>query len=139
MRVGAEADLIGWLVEQGRDCDELGAIVDGFATRLVALGLPLLRLMLTIPTIDPTSRALAVVWRRDRGVAADRIAADPAGDAAFRRGPVFHLLAQDRRAERWNLEDPEVVGRFPLFQELRADGATDYALTIVPFGARRTA
>ena len=134
-----EAELIAWLIEQGRDCDDLGVIAGGFATRLLALGLPLLRVMLTMPTIDPTSRALTVVWRRDRGVIADRLAPDPSGEEIFRRSPVFYLLNQDRRAERWNLEDPEIVSRFLLFQELRADGATDYALTIVPFGARRTA
>lgn len=139
MNVEGEAELVAWLIEQGRDCDDLGAIVDGFAARLCALGLPLLRAMLSLPTIDPTSRAVSLVWRRDRGVASDRIAPDARSDASFRRSPVFYLIEKNRPAERWNLEDPEVVGRFVLFQELRAEGATDYALMLVPFGARRTA
>jgi hypothetical protein len=40
---------------------------------------------------------------------------------------------------RWRLDDPAVVAQFPLFAELRAAGATEYALRIVAFSERRTA
>ncbi len=139
MGAGREAELIDWLLGQGRDCDDLGAIVEGFATRLLSLGLPVLRISLSVPTIDPTSRALSLVWRRGRGLTADRIAPDLGMAAAFQRSPIFYLRQQNRSAERWNLEDPDVAGRFALFEELRAEGATEYALSVMPFSERRTA
>src|SRR5579875_1621510 len=139
MRARHEAELIEWLLHQGRECDDLGAILLGLGDRLVGMGLPVLRLSLSMPTVHPTSRALSFVWWRRRGVAADRIAFDPETEAMFRRSPLFYLREQRLLEARWKLDDPEVVGRFVLFGELREAGATEYALTVISFSERRTA
>lgn len=134
-----EAELIAWLVNQARETDDLGVIVCGLADRWLAFGLPILRLSLSLPTIDPTSRALSFVWWRERGLSAERIPPEPGTEAVFRRSPMYYLLERNQGAERWNLEDPHVVSRFQLFEELRAEGSSEYALALVPFSERRTA
>ena len=134
-----EAELIAWLIDQGRNSDGLGAIFAGTASRLLELGLPLWRANLGLRLIDPTMRALSFVWTREQGVSAMRFGVNAASDAMWRRSPAFHLQERGQPTERWNLADPQVVHRFPLFEELRAQGATEYALCLIPFSERRTA
>jgi adenylate cyclase len=74
---------------------------------------------------------------RKRGDAAT-FAPGVSSGTQFRRSPIGYLVERNLGGERWKLEDPEVVGRFPLFQELRADGITEYALQVVPFSKGRT-
>jgi adenylate cyclase len=135
---GGSAELVAWLVRQGCDTDDLGAIFAGACERLVALGLPIWRATLSVPTIDPAIRALSYIWTPG-GFSTERIPPNAAAAAAFERSPIFHLRQRNEPTQRWNLEDPEVVRQFVLFQELRALGATEYALCLIPFSAGRTA
>jgi adenylate cyclase len=134
-----ETDLIDWLLHQGRDSDDLGAVFAGACARLLSAGLPLWRASLAIPAIDPTLRALSFVWWRDRGLSTERVAADAATAAVFQRSPIFYLSERNQPAARWNLEEPETARQFTLFEELRQLGATEYALRLVSFSERRTA
>jgi adenylate cyclase len=124
-------DLINWLLEEGRDNDDLGAILEKVSERLVARGIPVCRTALNMPTIDPVAAVLGFQWWCGKGVARSTFA--DAGDTQFRRSPVGYLVERNLGTERWKLDDPEVVGRFALFQELHALGITEYALQVVPF------
>lgn len=139
MLADREAELIAWLLGQGRDSDDLAALFTGTCERLLGLGLPIWRGNLGLRTIDPTISALGFVWWRDRGLSTMQFMPDPASVAAFQRSPVFDLQQRGRPAQRWNLEDPEVTRRFVLLEELRAQGGTEYALCLMPFSERRTA
>jgi hypothetical protein len=48
-------DLINWILEEGRDNDDLGAILEKFSEWLVARGIPVCRTSLIMPTIDPAA------------------------------------------------------------------------------------
>ena len=61
-------ELISWILEEGRDSDDLGAIVKGLSERLVAQGIPLCRANVSMPTIDPTAALLRFAWSRDEGL-----------------------------------------------------------------------
>ena len=139
MQAEDEAALIEWLLCQGRDTDDLGALFAGSCTRLLAHGVPLWRASLSIPTIDPTTRALSFVWWRDRALSTERVASDAASAMLFQRSPIFHLRQNNRITGRWNLADPNVAGRLPLLEELRQLGGTEYAMRLVTFSERRTA
>jgi adenylate cyclase len=131
-------DLINWIVEEGRDNDDLGAILEKVSERLVASGIPVCRTTLNMPTIDPAAAVLSFQWSREKGVTRSTFAPGVTGGTQFRRSPIGYLVERNLSFERWKLEDPEVVGRFPLFQELRALGITEYALQLVPFSKGRT-
>jgi adenylate cyclase len=134
-----EAELIAWLLGQGRDNDDLGTVFAGTCERLRGLGLPIWRASLSVPTIDPAIRALSFIWWRDRPLSAERIRPDAATEALFQRSPIYYLQQRNEPTKRWNLEDQEVVRQFVLFEELREHGATEYALCLMPFSERRTA
>src|SRR5882757_369174 len=132
-------ELINWILEEGRDSDDLGAIFKGFSERLVAQGIPLCRTYLNMPTIDPAAAMLRFTWSRDEGLTSAALSREATFGAEFQRSPIRHMLERNVLRERWKLEDPEVVRRFVLFEELRAEGVTEYALCFVPFSKGRTA
>jgi adenylate cyclase len=132
-------DLVEWTLRRGLESDDLGAILSGLSHRLLEQGIPLCRVTLSMPTIDPTAFALTYEWWRDTGLVSDALALDGASAAAFHRSTISHLLRQHTTAARWSLEDQQVVRQFALFEELRARGLTDYALQMVLFSQGRTA
>ena len=131
-------DLINWILEEGRDNDDLGAILEKFSERLVARGIPVCRTSLNMPTIDPEAGVLSFQWSREKGVERSTFAPEVVGGTQFRRSPIGYLIERNLGAQRWKLEDQEAVKRFPLFQELRALGITEYALQLVRFSKGRT-
>ena len=132
-------ELINWILEEGRNSDDLGAIFKGISERLVAQGIPLFRTNLGMPTIEPTAALLRFKWSRDKGLASDALSPEDSYGAEFQRSPIRHLIERNLVRESWKLEDPEVVRRFVLFEELRALGVTEYALRFVAFSQGRTA
>ena len=132
-------DLINWILEEGRDNDDLGVILEQASERFVASGIPLCRTTLNMPTIDPAAAVLRFQWSREIGVTRSTFAPGDAGGTQFRLSPIGYLVERNLDAERWKLEHPEVARRFPLFQELRALGITEYALRVVRFSKLRTA
>jgi adenylate cyclase len=132
-------DLINWILEEGRNSDDLGAILKGLSERFVAQGNPLCWTSLTMPTIDPTAAVLRFMWSRDKGLRSAALSPEDSYGAEYQRSPIHYLAERRILSERWKLEDPEVVHRFVVFEELRALGATEYALRFVRFGKGNTA
>jgi adenylate cyclase len=130
------AATIDLILSEATSGDDLAGLLDMVCERLVAAGMPLWRLSLTMRAIDPTVRALAFVWRRGRGTLADRTphGAAEEGEAAFRRSPISHLQSKGLYRARWRLETGEGCDSFPLMADLRAEGATEYLMRLVPFG-----
>jgi adenylate cyclase len=132
-------ELINWILEEGRDSDDLGAIVKGLSERLVARGIPLCRTSLGMPTIDPTAALLRFLWLRDKGLMSTALSPEDTYGTPYQRSPIHYLVEQNIDRKRWKLEDPQVVQTFELFEELRALGVTEYALRYVQFSKSRTA
>ena len=132
-------DLIDWILAEGSDSDDLGAVLGGLVERFIALGIPLRRVHLSMPTIDPTTAVISFRWSCDEGLSSAALGIAESAGASFQRSPIHYLLERDMFRARWTLEDPQVVQQFELFAELRAQNMTEYALRIVPFSKGRTA
>lgn len=120
------------ILEQATARDGSLAVLDGFCRILREGGLPLWRMSIVVPAIDPSVRGFSVDWQRDRG-AAQVSSAD--GDEAFRvfeRSPLHALLTRHRTSARWRLDDPAAQA-IPALRDLRAEGGTDYVLHLVWF------
>lgn len=132
-------ELTNWILEEGRDGDDLGAILAGLCERLAAQGIPLCRVSLGMPTIDPTAAVVNYLWWRDKGLTSAALTPDDAYGAPYQRSPIRYLMDRNLVGMRWKLEDPRAVRRFVLFGELRALGVTEYVLRFVEFSRGRTA
>ena len=80
-------EVISWILEEGRDSDDLGAIFKGLSERLVVLGIPLYRTNLSMPTIDPEAALLRFNWLRDEGLTTAALSPEAAHGASFQRSP----------------------------------------------------
>jgi adenylate cyclase len=113
--------------------DDLGVVLAGVCEGLAAAGVPIWRGSLGMRAIDPTVRAMAVFWRQDRGVAAERTSHSE-GEAQYRRSPISYLQDRGLLVHRWRLESGEGCQAYPILNDLRGEGATDYLMWLVRFG-----
>lgn len=134
-------ELIDWLIQSALDDDDddLGALLDGLCAQLLAAGLPALRASISLPTLDPESRAVGYIWQRGAPVAVELAPHGPEQEDRYRRSVIHHLFAHDIPAARWRLERGEGVSEFELLRDLGGAGATDYLLRLVRFGEGTTA
>jgi adenylate cyclase len=125
--------LIDWLLHEGTVSDDPVRLAHDLGARLTAAGLPLYRLQLSMPFLDPQHRASSVTWYADGRLIAENNAHGEPQEQAFRRSPIQHLLDKGINEGRWDLRDGPSIEDFPLLVRLSEDGATDYVLRLVSF------
>ncbi len=130
-RVQALSD---WLVQQGLRGTSLDDLLAGFCEGLRTLGIPLLRGHVGMRTLHPSFEALSFRWLREEGVQRDSIAHTESDSTDWQRSPFYHMLETDNFALRRRLVGPDARVEFPLLEEFRDQGATDYVARIMPFG-----
>jgi len=126
-----------WLTSASLAGDDLETIVRGFCERLAAAGLPIARVHLTFSMLHPLYDALGFTWERGAGMRVEGFRNKP-GDRSerFLRSPYFHLLTHrlDHLRRRVDQAGP---AEFPVFEELRQMGVTDYIAFVHPFNATK--
>jgi adenylate cyclase len=129
-------DLTGfadWLVEQGLRGAPLDEQVDGFCRRVVDAGFPARRFNMSIGTLHPRHGARSYLWRPSglETVEFPRRRSDDES-IAYMRSPIYYLRSSGEARLRRRLDTGEPF-EFPLLDELRDAGMTDYAARLVRF------
>ena len=129
-------DLAGfpeWLVDRGLRGLPLEEQVDGFCRRVVEAGFPARRFNMLMGTLHPRHGARSYTWRPEGLTTGEfpRRRSD-AESEAYLRSPIHHLRSLGELRLRRRL-DTEVPQEFPLLEELREAGMTDYVARLVPF------
>jgi adenylate cyclase len=130
-RVQALSD---WLVQQGLRGTTLDDLLAGFCEGLRTLGIPLWRGQIGMRTLHPSFEALTYRWLREEGVQRAEIAYEESTSPEWQRSPFHHMLETDNFALRRRLAGPDARVDFPLLEEFREQGATDYVARMMPFG-----
>ncbi|MBP1886741.1 adenylate/guanylate cyclase domain-containing protein [Sinorhizobium mexicanum] len=124
-----------WLMRASLSDETLETLVRGFCERLAAAGLPLMRVHLSFSMLHPLYDALGFTWWRGKGVEVsglrhEELALNP---DRFLRSPYYYLLNNnlDHVRRRIDLSEPS---EFPIFDELKEHGATDYLAFMQPLG-----
>jgi adenylate cyclase len=118
-----------WLLAEARRMPDLDEIVTGLCRQLSEGGLPLQRLYLAQRTLHPQIGALGYLW--NRGDAAARLITREhavVASPAFLNSPMRRLYEFGETQVRRRLVGPAAVVDFPVLEELRDNGATDYAI-----------
>ncbi|WP_093029061.1 adenylate/guanylate cyclase domain-containing protein [Ruegeria marina] len=115
-----------WLLHQGLEGTQQDALLLGYCERLVELGVPLYRLHVAQSAFHPKYGGLGFNWFRDKGVSSEEYGYTETPREAWLRSPLYHLLDSGETEFRERLIDSNAESRFPLLNELRANGATDY-------------
>ena len=115
-----------WLMRSALAGEDLETIVGGFCERLAAAGLPLVRIHLTFSILHPLYRATGFTWHRGKGVTGESYRHVQTNQMdRFSSSPYFYLLTNKLEHLRRRIDEAGAVD-FPVFEELREQGVTDY-------------
>jgi len=117
-----------WLMGQALKDADLETVVRGCCERLHAAGLPIARVQLSFSMLHPLYRGVGYTWRRGQGLRVDayrHTTSDDTHSDRFRKSPYYHLLKHELDHLRRRL-DGDGPAEFPIFEDLRAEGLTDY-------------
>jgi adenylate cyclase len=128
--VGQVAD---WLMNMALRTTDLETIVEGCCERLSAAGLPLVRIHLSFSMLHPLYSAMGFTWRRGESLQVEgyRHASDDTREH-FTASPYYHLLTHGLDHLRCRLEEGTNF-EFPVFEDLKRIGVTDYMAFVTEF------
>ncbi len=126
-------EMIDWLVQKGLDGAVQEELLEGFCTRLIDLGIPLMRFHAAQSTLHPVYGGTGYSWYRNKGGESEKFEKTDVPSDLWRSSPLYALLHEDMDELRVRLVDQNEPSRFPLLNDLREIGATDYYATGVSF------
>ena len=126
-----------WLVEQGLLRTSFEHLVEGYCERLVALGVPIWRGYVSAQTLHPRFRGMGCSWRADQGISTDVYIHQLTPAEGYLSSPFKRMVDLGVNDLRVRLDANEPI-EFPLLEEFRQGGATDYLAQRTWFGLNGT-
>jgi len=119
---------IAWMVDGCRSAPEAGDVLTELCTRLVGCGVPLARGAVFIRTLHPEIMGRRFLWRPETGTEVSEAGFETYNDVGYIASPVLRVYGT-RTGMRRRLADPACPMDFPILQELRDEGLTDYLVS----------
>jgi adenylate cyclase len=116
--------LTDWLIDGARSAPTPVALLTQTCEGLVAAGAPLWRVGAFVKTLHPDLFGRAFIWRKGAEVVVNAADFDFEQTQEFIQSPLA-IVYDTGREVRYRLDDPESK-RFPFFDDMRAEGVTDY-------------
>jgi adenylate cyclase len=129
------APVIDWLLHKGRLLRSPDLVVGELCARLRAQGLPLDRVGFFFWTLHPQYFGIAMFWDGERVKVAPGTHAVVESDT-YLKSPTARIRAGERVIRR-RLERADCPLDFPVLEELKAEGLTDYVMVEVVFNSGR--
>jgi adenylate cyclase len=127
--------LAAWLADAGLSNLPLEELVDGFARRLNAAGVPVARIFVGMNTLHPLLLLFSLIWDRASGPATRfEFQHGALDEPIIRESPFRGMIESGELERRLDLRQPRQPGEVPVFEELRGLGMTDWLARIFPFG-----
>ncbi len=120
------SSVVDWLVDGAQSVNMPQDVLFEMSERLLALGLPIYRVAVFVTTLHPNVAGRGFFWRRG----ADAVEVSEASyeildtDLYF-KNPVYAVCLDGKEIRR-KLFDPDCEKDFPLLEDLRGEGVTDY-------------
>jgi adenylate cyclase len=118
--------IMDWLTADARRADSFLQMLDEFAWRLLAAGLPVFRVSVHSGTLHPQFRAAVYLWWRDTGQTEKVMITHELGDSLTYDNNPVRRVREGREILRRRLDGPEPQVDFSILRELKARGATQY-------------
>ena len=116
-------NIVRWLVDGARSAGPLQLMAQT-CERLVQAGLPLSRVGVFVRTLHPDIFGRNFIWRPGAEVVIGSVDFDIQASPEFKNSPLAIVFGEGREV-RYRLDDSE-GRRFPFFDDMRAEGVTDY-------------
>lgn len=127
--------LTAWIIDQGLEGVPETSLLEGLCQRLVATGVPLLRVNICQPTLHPVIGGHLFIWRRGQPTAVEEDWARNVAAAGrdYGRSPFEHMMTTGLRRFRRDLVRDDLSG-IPMLARFRAERGTDYLILQATFG-----
>lgn len=123
-----------WLMAEALREPDIVSLVDGTAARVDAAGIPLQRFHISFNMLHPLYRGLAITWRRGAATAFEQLERTVTNENPdWLRSPLKHMLERRLPLLRRRLSGDAAMLDFPLLEDLRDQGATDYFAFLIAF------
>jgi adenylate cyclase len=117
--------VLEWLAGGALSGPESQDVLAQMCDRLVSSGVPLWRVAVFVRTLHPDVMGRRFLWQAESGVTTADALHGIVDTNEFRNSPVVAVYTTGKML-RWRVADPASRDDFPLLQDLRAEGATDY-------------
>ena len=124
-----------WLVKEGLRGTTQTALLQGFCERLVAADIPLQRAHAAQRTLHPVYKAVGFDWHReDSSATRENYARVSEPLDRWLKSPFYNMLQKGMPELRERLIEGNEPSQFPVLEEFRAQGATDYFASAMSYG-----
>lgn len=128
-----DGSILKWVLEDGRKLSTGREFLTEVVRRLRNVGLPIARVTVNIETLHPDLRAINYVWDRARPEGAEiGIEHGVERSDMYLRSPLYPVFER-RETVRRRLVSGEADPDYPILEDLRAQGMTDYIAMPMPF------
>src|SRR3954447_11121845 len=124
MNVSELQKLIGWLIDGARSAASPAQMMAESCERAVAAGLPLWRVGVFVRTLHPDIFGRNFIWRPGAEVEVGAVDFDILDSPEFQSSPL-RLVFEKGIEVRARSDDPQSK-RFPIIDDMSAEGVTDY-------------
>jgi len=132
-------ELARWLLGPGRTIRRSSELLHELCARLCAAGLPLARATFHIGTLHPQFLGLFCRWEKATGETEEASIAHGIRDTPAYRASPIRIVLEEHKAVRRRIEETAGADDFPILDELRQQGLTDYFATPLDFAEQRLA
>lgn len=129
--------LIEWMVNGARPSANARDIVDGICTRLHDAGVPVDRFILFVYTLHPNLMGRRFRWQPDEEVDMAEAPVSTTSSFEYQKNPLPHVLGTQTSIRR-KLCDVNCSHDYPIVEQLRGEGLTDYLIQPLVFTTGET-
>jgi adenylate cyclase len=134
----SKAEMIDWLMEDGRRAESIAALMEAFCRRLIEGGVPLFRAGWQIRMLHPQIRGITFFWRSSiDGV--EEIEREHGTELRpeYLNSPIGAIVEGGADAMRYRIEQLEPPYPYEILQDLKEQGGTDYVAMPMRFSTGR--
>ena len=124
--------VVDWLVDGARSAPMSDQVLTELCERLTACGMPLFRVVVFVRTLHPNLVGRRFVWRPDTGTVIAEASFELLDRDVFRNSPMSQVNNTGATLRR-RLADPDCPMDYPILEDLRKEGVTDYVVSPLRF------
>ena len=125
--------IVEWLADEALQNSEPANLYGELCQRLRGVGIPIVRGHVAFRILHPLYDASTLNWFVQRGVVVEHFRPEQSSDDQFVHSPLGHIVAHRLPVLRRRLTGDTALLDFPVLEELRSLGGTDYIAFLVGF------
>lgn len=132
-------EIANWLIDQALGKVDLQVMSEQFYNRVYAAGIPIIRGHISFDTLHPLFAAVSMEWKPGQGIETNyRPHISHKTTDEWKNSPFYSLTENNLGFLRRHLVGEEAVLDFPILENFKKQGGTDYLAFMIPFGPSRS-